>query len=122
MSNGKNIFAIGFGVFFVVFIAVFLGYYHKPLSMDDTQTRVTIMEMVTEENPEYQARNLRIEDIMVKGYTDQYDTETKAVVYEVITDDGIMMTCATVFELKNGFLKEKVGPKLCTIRDIVRAE
>ena len=132
MSSGKKILLGGILTIIVAFIAVFLGYYHKPLSLDDQETLDAVIEMVVSDMTDATMSNFRLETAIFDGYCDtlfikhpdkfkdvgDVIDKTRAIIYDV-HDSIKVITCATVFEVEFKFLREAVGQKLFTIEDIV---
>jgi hypothetical protein len=136
MSSGKKILLDGILVIFVAVAAVFLGCYHKPLSLNDQDTLDNVLEMVVSDMTDATMSNFRLEtaifsdycDTLLLKYPDKFKDigdiidNTRAVIFDFHIDSINVITCATVFEVEYKFLKESVGQKLFTVKDIVEVK
>ena len=130
LSGGMKVLGIMLSLIFIAVIGVILGYYHRPLTLDDSDTREALVEMIRSEFPDSSISNFEIRNSFFPSFEDsiyvlnkeRYQTvddiwrETRAIWYNV-QQDSISTQCATVFEVDEKFLKLVVGKKLFTVQN-----
>lgn len=116
----------------VIFLFIFFLFkYKSPIDIENNEDKSLIIKMIKEHNA-----NSKIEDIEIKSgviyvplkdsiykLSDKIKNDndilqyTKVVKYVSINDSDTIK-CATIFEVDEEFLKEKVGKHLITIKDL----
>lgn len=131
--NNMHIGHVFIGIISLIFISglfLFLFGWKKPLSLNNDKTLNSITLMLKDVNPDCEFTNLSVHTVV---FTDLIDTilvshphlkgeieyKTKTVFYDKISRSDTV-TCATIFELENGFLVEKVGGHVYTKEHVYR--
>lgn len=111
-------------------IFLFLFGWKKPLSLQNEKTFNEVTLMLNEKYPNCEFSNLTIHTVV---FTDLVDTilsthphlknkleyKTQTVFYDKIIGRDTV-TCATIFEVDDGFLIEKVGKHIYTKENVYR--
>lgn len=133
MSGGFKTVLIMGTLILVAFVGTFLGFYHRPITLQDEETKTAIMEMISEDVSIDKVSNLRVEEAIFEDCIDTIYTISpekfknkndiwywsRVAIYDVQVDSASTMTYATVFEIDEVFLKKLVGKKLFTVKNIV---
>lgn len=120
-------------LFFVTVVGLMLGFYHRPLTLQDAETIDALEQMAVSEVKDAVIYDFEIrkEDHEFSMFTDsicklnpekfhnEYDIHkgTKVLYYKVVTDSTITQY-ATLFEVEEVFMRQLVGRKLITVEII----